>query len=73
MREVLSMVLTNIVAAALEDPLIDTKGEQTIIIFVWVLLIAIATSVGLFSRRIEYALAVAFVTSVITIAFFLIP
>ncbi|MBW4585972.1 hypothetical protein G7B40_004320 [Aetokthonos hydrillicola Thurmond2011] len=67
------MVLTNIVAAALEDPLIDTKGEQTIIIFVWVLLIAIATSVGLFSRRIEYALAVAFVTSVITIAFFLIP
>ena len=59
--------------AVAEDPLIDWKGEQTVVIFVWVLLIAIATSVGLFSRRIEYALAVAFVTSIIAIAFFIIP
>jgi membrane protein YdbS with pleckstrin-like domain len=67
------MLLTEIMATALEDPLIDWKGEQIIIIFVWVLLIAIATGVGLFSRSIEYALAVAFVSSIITIAFFLIP
>ncbi len=59
--------------AVTEDPLIDWKGEQTVIIFVWVLLIAIATSVGLFSRKVEYALAVAFVSSIIAIAFLIIP
>jgi hypothetical protein len=59
--------------AAAEDPLIDWQGEQIIIIFVWVFLIGVATSVGLFSRKVEYALAVAFVSSIIAIAFFIIP
>lgn len=56
-----------------EDPLIDWRGEQTVKILVWVLVIAMSISVGVFSRRLEHALFFAFVSSIITIAFFVIP
>jgi len=61
---------TEILATALEDPLINSIAEQTIIVFVWILIFAIASVVGLFSRRLEHALFFALISSIITIVFF---
>ncbi|MBV8882849.1 MAG: hypothetical protein JO235_02440 [Chroococcidiopsidaceae cyanobacterium CP_BM_RX_35] len=63
---------TEIVATALEDPLINSSAEQTITILVWALIFALAVVVGLFNRRLEYAIILALVSSIITIAFFVI-
>jgi len=59
-------------ATSLEDPLIDWRTEKVIQLLVWILIIAIASVVGLISRRLEHALFFAFVSSIITIAFFVI-
>lgn len=66
-------ILIELIAKALQDPLIDWGAEKTIEILVWILLIAMAISVGVFSRRLEHAIIFALVTSIITIAFFAIP
>lgn len=65
-------LLIEIIAAALEDPLIDSRAEQTIVIFVWVLILALAGVIGLFSRRLEQVLFFAFISTIITMAFFVI-
>ncbi len=66
------LLLTAIIAATLDDPLIDWRAEQTIAIFIWVLIIALAGIVGLFSRKLEYAIFFALVSSIISMAFFII-
>jgi|GEM_PF-2537658 len=65
-------LLPEIVATALEDPLINSSAERTIMLLVWVLIFALASVVGLFNRRLEYAIILALVSSIITIAFFVI-
>ena len=65
-------LLSQIIATTLEDPLIDWKTQRTIELFLWVFVIATAGVVGLISRRLENALFFAFVSSIITIAFFVI-
>lgn len=65
-------VLIELLAQTLEDPLIDWGAENLIVISVWLLVISLSLTVGLFSRRLEHALIAAFVTSLITIAFFVI-
>ena len=59
-------------ATALEDPLINSRAEQTITIFVWILIFAVASIVGLFSRRLEHAIFFALISSIISMAFFVI-
>jgi len=65
-------LFTEIIAAALDDPLIDWRAEQTIGIFIWVLILSAAGIVGLFSRKLEYAIFFALVSSIISMAFFII-
>ncbi len=60
------------VAMSLEDPLINSKAEQTLTILVWVLICSAAIVVGLFNRRLEYAVIFALISSIIGMAFFLI-
>ena len=66
------LLLLEIMAIAMEDPLIDWKTEKTIELLVWVVIIAFASVVGLLSRRLEHAIFFALVSSIITIAFFVI-
>lgn len=65
-------LLRGIIATALEDPLINSSAERAISIFVWFLIFALAGVVGLFNRRLEYAIVLALVSSIITMAFFVI-
>lgn len=58
--------------AQLEDPLINWGAERTIEFTIWILGFTIAAIVGLLSRKLEHAIFFALVTSLITIAFFLI-
>lgn len=52
------------------DPLIDKGGELTVSIGAVLLVIGIAALVGVFSRRIEYAVFTALILSIIPIALF---
>lgn len=65
-------LLIEIIAKTLEDPLINWEAEKLIEIFVWVLVIAIAIIAGVFSRRFEQAIFFAIISTIITMAFFLI-
>ncbi len=65
-------LLIQLIATSLEDPLIDWRTEKVIQILVWILIIAIASVVGLISRRLEQAIFFAIISSIITIAFFVI-
>jgi len=65
-------LLAEIMATALGDPLINSRAEQTITISVWILIFAMSSVIGLFSRRLEHAVFFALASSIIGIAFFVI-
>lgn len=52
-------------------PLIARNLQKTQYIGVFTLAIAIVAAVGFFSRKVEYAIAVAFILSIVLIAVFL--
>ena len=60
------------IIAQLEDPLINWGAERTIEVTVWILGFAIAAIVGLLNRKLEHAIVIAIISSMITIAFFVI-
>lgn len=55
-----------------QDPLIDWRGEETIRIAVFFMIIALTILVRFLSPRLEHAIIFALVTSLIAIAFFVI-
>lgn len=61
------------IIAQIEDPLISWGAERTIEVIVWILGFTVAALVGLLSRKLEYAIITAVITSIITVAFFAIP
>ena len=60
------------IIAQLEDPLINWGAERTIEVTVWILGFAIAGIIGLLNRKLEHAIAIAIISSMITVAFFVI-
>lgn len=60
------------VGATNSDPLIAKGGEKIVYMGCFLLVIGLVAIVGVVSRRIEYAILLALVLSVILIAFFLL-
>jgi len=65
-------LLIEIIAETLEDPLINWEAEKIVNIFILVLVFAIAIVAGVFSRQFKQAIIFAIVSTIITMAFFMI-